>query len=571
MVDIRKWIDERNISIKSKNTKRKRLVYNIDQISGDVSIYYKDIKIGYRQGDRLIWIQKAIRYIVDKIVYPDNFNPYQISNNKKVVNEYKYDDGRLMIENGVLDSDRLRDIIRLDNKCAANGCSRVGSKFLVSIYYDGSIHVDLYSDDNTLMTIDHIIPKSKGGANSIDNYQMMCQPHNNDKGNIYENLNFPKSKLIYRDMVNKKFESMDISIEDASSAKEGVIKRLDEYKNYIVYNFNNIDSIDVEMMVKDFVKKFGEDVVTYFNIEAFLRKINQILQLTSKKNNKHLLAKRDIKSEFNQYYISLDNRIKMLDPHNKSDHFDEIEGEGSVISRKQYEREKFALQIELLKMQEWIQRTKSKVCIVCEGRDAAGKGSTIKRFIEYLNPKGFRVVALGMPTEEEKNNWFARYDKYMPRPGEIVFFDRSWHNRSIVEPAMGYCSEEQYREFMENVNDWEESLVEDQNIILIKLWFSITKEKQLQRFELRQKSPLKYWKFSPNDAKVISKWDAIGNYKNQMFEKNSTEVAPWVVINSNDKKIGRLNAMRYVLSTVPYSDKNESICQYYPEVVNVLK
>lgn len=369
----------------------------------------------------------------------------------------------------------------------------------------------------------------------------------------------------------KQFEAIDITPQKASSVKDDVIKRLDEYKNFIVANYNSIDSIDLEVMVKDFIKKFGEEVVTFFNIETFLRKINQILQLTNKKGTKHLLGKRDIKLEFTQYYISLDNRIKMLDPQDKSDHFDEIEGEGSVISRKQYEREKFALQVELLKLQEWVQRTKSKVCIVCEGRDAAGKGSTIKRFTEYLNPKGFRVVALGMPTEEEKKNWFARYEKYLPKPGEIVFFDRSWHNRSVVEPSMGYCSEDQYREFMENVNDWEESLVEDQSIILIKFWFSITKEKQLQRFELRQKSPLKYWKFSPNDAKVTNKWDVIGKYKNQMFERNSTDFAPWVIINSNDKKVGRLNAMRYVLSVVPYNNKDESICQYYPEVVNVLK
>jgi polyphosphate kinase 2 (PPK2 family) len=158
----------------------------------------------------------------------------------------------------------------------------------------------------------------------------------------------------------------------------------------------------------------------------------------------------------------------------------------------------------------------------------------------------------------------------MPKEGEIVFFDRSWHNRSIVEPAMGYCSESQYKYFMENVNDWEESLVDD-GIILIKLWFSITKEKQKKRFELRQKSPLKYWKFSPNDAKVVDKWDLITYYKNQMFSYNSTRKCPWVIVNSNDKRIARLNAMRYVLSVVDYDGKNDEISKYYPEVINILK
>jgi polyphosphate kinase 2 (PPK2 family) len=188
-----------------------------------------------------------------------------------------------------------------------------------------------------------------------------------------------------------------------------------------------------------------------------------------------------------------------------------------------------------------------------------------------LDPKGFRVVALGVPTEEEKNNWLERYEKELPKPGEIVFFDRSWYNRAVVEPAMGYCTEEQYKDFIDNVVDWEEDMIKRENLILIKFWFSITKEKQLKRFELRKASPLKYWKFSPNDAKVLDKWEIISNFKNQMFSKTSSRLSPWVVINSNDKKIGRLNAMRYVLSTIPYSDKNSDMIDWYPEVVNVLK
>ena len=223
-----------------------------------------------------------------------------------------------------------------------------------------------------------------------------------------------------------------------------------------------------------------------------------------------------------------------------------------------------------MKLQEWVIKNNERVAIVFEGRDSAGKGSTIKRFIEYLNPKHFRVVALGLPTEEEKNNWFGRYEKHLPNPGEIVFFDRSWYNRGVVEPAMGYCSEEQYMSFIENVGDWEESMIK-KGLILIKFWFSITKEKQQLRFELRKQSPLKYWKFSPNDAKVVDKWDIITKYKNQMFNKTSTRMSPWVIINSNDKKIGRLNAMRYVLDKIKYDNKDETKCHWYPEVVNILK
>ena len=329
--------------------------------------------------------------------------------------------------------------------------------------------------------------------------------------------------------------------------------------------YKEFENIDIATILRELNNEFTNEVVQDMNIETFLRKLNQILDL-QKRN-----TKRRIREEFDEYYNSIEQRISKISRGEDEEHFDAVEGEDSLITRKQYETEKFGLQVELLKLQEWVVKNKKKVAIVFEGRDAAGKGSTIKRFTEYLNPRGFKIVALGLPTDEEKKNWFGRYEKHMPQPGEIVFFDRSWHNRSIVEPAMGYCSEEQYIDFMNNVNKWEEHLVKDEDIILIKFWFSITKEKQELRFDLRKSSPLKYWKFSPNDAKVIDKWDIIGRYKNQMFTKNSTPLCPWVIINSNDKKIGRLNAIRYVLSVVPYDGRDEKSCEYYPEVVNILK
>lgn len=361
-----------------------------------------------------------------------------------------------------------------------------------------------------------------------------------------------------------------------SRVKQNLLYRLGEYRVYLLSNieydfstnkvvYHNFEKIEIPVILRELNNEFTEEFVKEMNIEPFLRKLNQILEL--KKRN----TKKKIREEFDKYYNSIEQRIDKLksEPDTQFGEIDPFEGEKSLISRKQYEFEKYYLQAELLKLQEWVIKNGERVAIVFEGRDAAGKGSTIKRFIEYLNPKGFRVVALGVPTEEEKNNWFERYEKHLPKPGEIVFFDRSWYNRAVVEPAMGYCTEEQYEDFMNNVVKWEESMIRS-GLTLIKFWFSITKEKQSKRFELRKSSPLKYWKFSPNDAKVIDKWEIISNFKNQMFTKTSSKLSPWVIINSNDKKIGRLNAIRYVLSEINYDDKNQSLTNYYPEVVNVL-
>jgi polyphosphate kinase 2 len=352
--------------------------------------------------------------------------------------------------------------------------------------------------------------------------------------------------------------------------------RLGEYRTYILanieYNFTtnkveykNFDKIDIPVIIRELSNEFTTEVIEDLNIDSFLRKLNQIIEL--RKRN----TKRKVREAFDEYYKTIEQRITNINKSGEApDPFDQISGEGSILPRRQYESEKYQIQIELLKLQEWVIKNKKKVAIVFEGRDAAGKGSTIKRFTEYLNPSGFKIVALGIPTDEEKQNWFGRYEKYLPKEGEIVFFDRSWYNRAVVEPAMGYCTEDQYENFMNNVIDWEESLIKS-GTILIKFWFSITQEKQIKRFDLRKESPLKYWKFSPNDAKVLDKWEIIGNYKNQMFSKTSSRLSPWVIINSNDKKIGRLNAMRYVISEINYKDKNPKIGNYYPEVVNVLK
>ncbi len=230
------------------------------------------------------------------------------------------------------------------------------------------------------------------------------------------------------------------------------------------------------------------------------------------------------------------------------------------LTLTQYRKEKELLQIELLKLQEWVIKEKKRVAIVVEGRDTAGKGSTIKRFVEKLierkssDDPTYRIVSLGVPTPEESKNWFERYEKHLPKESEIVFFDRSWYNRAIVEPAMGYCSEEQYRDFMGRVNEGENKLT-DEGLTLIKFYLDIDKNHQIERITERQESPLKYWKFSMNDLAALGKWKALTKYQNQMFEKTSTETNPWILINSNNKLIARLTAIRYVLHTIPYKEK----------------
>lgn len=367
------------------------------------------------------------------------------------------------------------------------------------------------------------------------------------------------------------FESADESIK----VRDEISDDIRSYENTIVDNigydqktnkpfYYEFESVEIKKIINKFKSDYGDDVIDQINLESFFRKINQILSIKSRS------VKRKIREEFNIYVDSLDKRISSGDKENKEDFFDKIDGEYSIIPRRKYEGEKYQIQIELLKLQEWVVKNKKRVAIVFEGRDAAGKGSTIKRFVEYLNPKYFKVVALGVPTPEEKENWLGRYEKYLPKPGEIVFFDRSWYNRAVVEPAMGYCDEDQYTKFIEGVSKWEDGLI-DSGLILIKFWFSISKEKQELRFRIRQNSPLKYWKFSPNDAKAIDKWDIITKYKKQMFSRTSSNKSPWVIVNSNDKKIGRLNAMRYVLSSIDYDDKNPDMSQYYSEVIYVVK
>jgi polyphosphate kinase 2 len=230
-----------------------------------------------------------------------------------------------------------------------------------------------------------------------------------------------------------------------------------------------------------------------------------------------------------------------------------------------YEEELVKLQIELVKLQNWVYENKKRVLIIFEGRDAAGKGGAIKRFTEHLNPRRYRVVALPKPTEVEMGQfYFQRYIAQLPNPGEIVFFDRSWYNRAIVEPVFNFCTEEQYEKFMQEVPELEHAFIDD-GIILIKFWFSISKKEQKKRFEERKINPLKQWKISPIDMQAQEKWDEISYYKEEMFSRTHTSYSPWIIVKSNDKKSARLESIRYVLSTIPYEGKKKSDVALHPD------
>ena len=236
-----------------------------------------------------------------------------------------------------------------------------------------------------------------------------------------------------------------------------------------------------------------------------------------------------------------------------------------VKKRIFYEEELRNLQIELVKLQRWVSKNKKRVAIIFEGRDAAGKGGNIRRFTEHLNPRSMRLVALSKPTEMERGQWyFRRYVKELPNPGEIVFFDRSWYNRAVVEPVMGFCTEAQYDNFMVQVPEFEHMLYED-GLILIKFWFSISKDEQLARFNARLETPLKRWKFSPVDKKGQELWDSYTYYKEQMFSKTHTSYSPWITVKANDKKIARLECIRYVLSQFNYEGKDEALTTLFQD------
>jgi len=351
--------------------------------------------------------------------------------------------------------------------------------------------------------------------------------------------------MVYKDRSSNKYRKETIF----EQTKDDLVSKVED------------EDIDVSL-IQDLVSQLTDEDIT----DLFLRNLDRkFLKGGDKEKN--------VRDYITKYIESLSNR-EGVDPNDDYDVEDEflyggVEPEKSQIGRKQFKKELLPLQVELLKLQEDVKKTGKAIAVVFEGRDSAGKGSTIKKMTEYLDPKYYNVIALGVPTEEDRKDWFGRYEKHI-EPGKINFFDRSWYNRGIVEPVMGYSSEEEYLDFMENVNGFEQSLI-DKGIELVKFWLSITPETQKKRFELRKASPLKYWKFSPNDEKSIDKWDDYTEYKNRVM-KQTREAKPWTVVDTNDKRAGILNAFRHLLKVVDYEGKDEeNVGSVYPEVVTTIK
>ena len=233
-----------------------------------------------------------------------------------------------------------------------------------------------------------------------------------------------------------------------------------------------------------------------------------------------------------------------------------------VLRNLNYEVRLKELQEELIKLQNWVEENNEKAVIIFEGRDAAGKGGAIRRITEHLNPREFKVVALPKPSIEEDGQWyFQRYINQLPREGKIVFFDRSWYNRAVVEPVNGFCTQEEYSVFMNQVNDFERMIIES-GIRLIKFYFSIAKDGQKKRFEDIKSSPIKKWKYSPVDQNALALWDDYTAYKKKMFKKTNTEIAPWIVIKANRKTKARIDAIEHILEIIPYKPKDEVIIKH---------
>jgi polyphosphate kinase 2 len=395
---------------------------------------------------------------------------------------------------------------------------------------------------------------------SLTQSDFLIEKLNNNFKNLFNNI---KSHSNDDDMKKLELKLVDI---------------LNSYKVKIISG--EIKTVD-ETFIKNIQKNIDNNIIEKLNIDIFFRGIKNLKGKDKK-----------IEKYFNEYIKTIPKRLKTLftidhdvedfdldtddiyyNPYDDSDddEFSEWRKVASTapkfrINRKNFEYEKSQLQIELLKMVNYLSENNKKVIVILEGRDAASKGSFIKTITENLKPSSFKINTFGIPTEAEKKNWFKRYEDVLPSEGQIAFYDRSWYNRAVIEPVMGYCTKEQYDNFMKDVVPFEEKLIKE-GYYLIKFWFSITNKTQELRFKLRKTSPVKYWKFSPNDEKSREKWDIITTYKEEMFKKTSTEISPWIAIDSNDKRMSKLNGIRYILNQIPYENKKTKLLDVYPEIV----
>lgn len=371
--------------------------------------------------------------------------------------------------------------------------------------------------------------------------------------------------------VSSVFKSLEDSKEkpfNAEDLSKKLKKSLTRYRDDVVSSKRKMSKKHISALLDKMIKDYDEELLDGLNIETFFR---GLLNISVGKEAE------DIEEFFDNYINTIDDRIlnmhllfcDKIDDDERFTPFKQLRKKMKTtwLEPDVFNRKKLPLQLELLKLQEWVKKNNKKVLILFEGRDSAGKGSVINTIIEYLDPKCVKHITFGVPKQYEVKNWFFRYNKNLPQPGTITLFDRSWYNRAVNDPSMGYCTDEQYTAFIEKVNDYEKDLINNEKIILIKFWFSITKETQQTRFNLRKLNPLKYWKYSPNDEASMSKWDVFTKYKEQMFERTSTELSPWVVVDSNDKRVAKLNVMRWILNKIPYTKKKKDLLYVYPEVI----
>lgn len=342
------------------------------------------------------------------------------------------------------------------------------------------------------------------------------------------------------------------------------------------YYVDNIKSCFVSL-IKSFISNFGEKKYFKFKnkVEELKDTINDdIFNLTGlnelvKQLNIINLSEEEKKFTLNKIYNEYSNKLTKnieaivnfsetkLETEEDWEIVDGLSFLHSKMPKKEFKDLKYLLQVEFLKLQEWVKNNDKKILIIFDGRDAAGKGTNIETLTEHLDPKYYRIETFGIPTKEESNNWFKRYENVLPKKGEIVFFDRSWYTRAYVEKPMEYCTDKQYKQFLEDVDLFEEKLL-NKGINLIKIWLSINKDVQKYRFELRKSNPLKYWKFSSNDSKILNRWEDFTHYINLIVKKLGKTVK-WNVIESNDERDSIINVMRSILSKFNYDHKNKDV------------
>jgi len=361
-------------------------------------------------------------------------------------------------------------------------------------------------------------------------------------------------------------DTNDYKLDNVDYTLEEISDLFNIYKN----EFNK--DYDIKSLKKIIKKDIDKDLFNKMNLNAFLKSLSVNLKMSED----------DALNYFDSYIESIQRRYKKIFDKDYTNYenpaFKEVKKIKSKFRNKAsydiLDKESPALYAELTKLILWIKENNKKILITFDGRDTGGKGS-ISRFILrnfFAAPLGRNIIYqdFGIPTKWQQRNWFHRYEKVFPENGQMVLMDRSWYNRAVNDPVMGYCTEKQYEKFMTDVIPFEQKIA-DEDIIHIKFWLSINKETQLNRFDQRKASPTKFWKFSPNDLRAVDKWSEFDPYINRMFSETSTPTMPWVVVNMDDKPLGWLNSLRYILNKIPYENKNEKILKVYPEIIYEIK